>query len=360
MLEDLPVFGVCGYSGSGKTTLLETVVSRLVQRGFQVAVVKHDVHGIERDKPDKDSDRLFCVGADVAVHGPGETLTRFHHSDDCPLETTINRLVPRCDLVLLEGFKNWRGRKAWLLQPGEPAPPAHIGPCEPILPRESDRAAILEATLTRFVVEQSDRTPVYGCVLVGGASRRMGQAKHLLTRADGTGETWLHRTIQILQPCCQQVVLAGCAEIPEDLRHLPRLPDSPGVNGPLAGLLSAMRWAPRVGWLLTACDMPRLNTEAVRWLLARRSPGVWAVVPRHPWSGRVEPLLAWYDFRSRLLIESIAATNQSPGLGQVARHPKIHSVPIPAALAHAWNDADTPEAAAPFVGNVLRNVETPT
>ena len=359
MRENLPVFGVCGYSGSGKTTLLETVVPRLDQRGLQVVVVKHDVHGIECDKPAKDSDRLFCVGADVAVHGPREMLARFHHTEDWPLEATIEHLVPRCDLVLLEGFKHWRGRKAWLLQPGESAPPAHIGPCEPILPREADRPAILEAALTRFVIEHSERTPVYGCVLVGGASRRMGRTKHLLTRADGSGETWLHRTIHILQPYCQQVVLAGSAEIPEDLRRLPHLPDSPGVSGPLAGLLPAMRWAPRVGWLLTACDMPGLNTEAARWLLAGRSPGVWAVVPQHPWSGRVEPLLAWYDFRSRPLLESIAATDQNPGLCRVVRHPKVRSVPIPTAFADAWNDADTPQAAAPFVGNVLGNVETP-
>lgn len=345
MNEERPVFGVCGYSGSGKTTLLERVVPRLVQRGLSVAVVKHDVHGIDRDPSSKDSDRLFRVGADVVVHGPGETLARTSPVGDTSLEATLDRLLPRYDLVLLEGFKHWPGRKAWLLKHDEAAPPTDIRPCDPILPWETNRPEILEEALVRFLREQVERAPVFACVLIGGASKRMGRPKHLLPLDDGIGETWLHRTVRVLQPFCQQVVLSGRGEIPSDLRHLPHLPDSPGVHGPLAGLLSVMRWAPRADWLLSACDLPFLSPDAVAWLLSQRRPGVWAAIPRVSERRPVEPLLAWYGFRCRDIIEALARAAR-PALRDVAKHPKCRAIVVPSAIAHVWQDVDTPGDAA--------------
>jgi len=345
MDKERPVFAVCGYSGSGKTTLLERVLPRLIQRGLSVAVVKHDVHGIDRDPSSKDSDRLFRVGADVVVHGPGETLARTSHVRDTSLEATLDCLLPRYDLVLLEGFKHWSGRKAWLLRNDETAPPTDIGPCDPILRWEMDRTEILEGALVRFLREQVERAPVFACVLIGGASKRMGRAKHLLPLDDGTGETWLHRSVRVLQPFCQQVVLSGRGEIPSDLRHLPHLPDSPGVNGPLAGLLSAMRWAPRADWLLSACDLPFLSPEAVAWLLTQRRPGVWAAMPRVSERRPLEPLLAWYGFRCRDIIDLLAAA-ETPALRHVVKHPKCRAVVVPSVLVRAWRDVDTPEGAA--------------
>ena len=73
----LPVFGVCGWSGSGKTTLIEAVLPKLLARNLKVAVVKHDVHAIDVDRPGKDSDRFFQAGADVYLQG-NEELSRRH------------------------------------------------------------------------------------------------------------------------------------------------------------------------------------------------------------------------------------------------------------------------------------------
>lgn len=344
MFDSLPVFGVCGYSGSGKTTLLARILPRLVRRGLRVAVVKHDVHGIDRDCPDKDSDRLFLAGADVIVRGPGESLSRSLHQEDASLEWELDRLAARYDLILLEGFKRLPCRKTWLLGRDEHSPPDDLGPFDPILPWAADRDSVLENVLLQFVSERSRTAPVFGCVLIGGRSTRMGCPKHLLPDADGAGRTWLHRTVSALEACCSQVVLAGRGDVPEDLRYLPHLPDSPGTKGPTAGLLAAMRWAPRATWLLTACDLPLLSRQAVSWVLSQRRPGVWALLPRVLEGGAVEPLLAWYDFRCRKAIESIAAWSHS-GLREISRHPKSRIVKVPVELVDAWKDADTPEAA---------------
>ena len=71
-----PVLAVCGFSGAGKTTLLESAIPRLIERGLTVAVVKHDAHGFEVDRPGKDSDRLFRAGATITLSGQQEQFER--------------------------------------------------------------------------------------------------------------------------------------------------------------------------------------------------------------------------------------------------------------------------------------------
>jgi len=56
-----------GKSDVGKTTVLEKVVRELKKRGYRVAVVKHDIHGFEIDRPGKDTWRFAQAGSDVVV-----------------------------------------------------------------------------------------------------------------------------------------------------------------------------------------------------------------------------------------------------------------------------------------------------
>jgi molybdopterin-guanine dinucleotide biosynthesis protein A len=110
----------------------------------------------------------------------------------------------------------------------------------------------------------------------------------------------------------------------------------------MAGLLAAMRWAPRASWLVSACDLPGLRLEALEWLLSTRAPGVWATLPRLPGRQGVEPLLAHYDFRALGPLEALAAQGRySPSL--LADHPKVASPGPPADLAPAWENVNTPD-----------------
>src|SRR3972149_4034102 len=279
MFNDLPIFGICGWSGSGKTTLLESILPLLSERGLRVVVVKHDVHGITPETPDKDSERLFRAGADVIVHGPGGSLSRCSACDEVQLETQLSRLAEQYDLILIEGYKHAPWPKVWLTKSDESAPLQGISNLVGILPWDTDRTAALTAILDDFLQKMLNCTPIFGCVLIGGKSTRMGTPKHLLPCADGTRQTWLHRTVSLLQKVCQKVVLAGAGTVPDDLQQLPHMVDAMETEGPMAGLLAAMRWAPRASWLLTACDLPNLSCDALKWLAAQRRPGVWAVLP---------------------------------------------------------------------------------
>jgi molybdopterin-guanine dinucleotide biosynthesis protein A len=165
----------------------------------------------------------------------------------------------------------------------------------------------------------------------------MGTPKHLLQE---NGRTWLEQSVETLGKQVDRVVISGNGELPKSLQHLDRIPDVPGVEGPLAGILSVMRWAPSVSWLIAACDMPRLQREALKWLLDQRSPGVWAVLPDLHGTGRVEPLLAYYDFRSRLLLEEFAAQKQSK-LNMLAENPRVRNSRPPVVLHESWKNINT-------------------
>ncbi len=74
--------------------------------------------------------------------------------------------------------------------------------------------------------------------------------EHLIKRENGL--TWLENTVELLTPFTEQVVLSGAGEVPSSLDSLVRLADVPDVQGPLTGILAAMRWHPDACWLLLA------------------------------------------------------------------------------------------------------------
>ena len=195
------------------------------------------------------------------------------------------------------------------------------------------------AQLVKKLDELVLRTPVWGCVLIGGKSSRMGRPKHLIK--DKQGGTWLENTIALLQPLVDGIVVSGRGVLPESLTDTVRLADIPGVVGPLTGVLAAGRWQPTVTWLVVACDMPNISEEAVRWLLAERRAGCWGRVPMLAESDYCEPLFAWYDVRSfQLFEEQLLAGNLR--IGEIARHRRIDNPVIPEVLRYAWSNVNTP------------------
>ncbi|MDK9708423.1 MAG: molybdenum cofactor guanylyltransferase [Desulforhopalus sp.] len=201
----------------------------------------------------------------------------------------------------------------------------------------------LPSLLSRFLEKLSEcclRTPVWACVLIGGKSSRMGRPKHLIK--DKEGRTWLENTIATLRPLVDGIVVSGGGVLPESLADTLRLPDIPGVSGPLTGILAAGRWQPLVSWLLVACDMPQVSAEAVTWLLADRRPGCWGRVPKFAGNKRLEPLLAWYDFRSMLLFEEQLYT-RNLRIGESAGDSRIDHPVISEELCRSWENINTPE-----------------
>lgn len=188
----------------------------------------------------------------------------------------------------------------------------------------------------------SSQVPVWACILIGGRSSRMGQPKHLLKGQDGGGESWLERTLRLVQPKVTGLVVSGKGELPKTLTGVQRIADIPGVAGPLTGVLSAMRWQPGVSWLVIACDMPFISDGALDWLLSGRRPGCWGRIPRLVDADFCEPLFAWYDGRCSHLLEQQLLTGNLR-VGKIAFHIKIDNPIIPDRLRTSWQNINTPE-----------------
>jgi len=204
---------------------------------------------------------------------------------------------------------------------------------------EQDMQASLSALYT-WLGRCTAATPARGCVLIGGRSSRMGQPKHLLPAGDG--RTWLERTVSCIIPFVSDCLLSGRGEIPASCAGLTRVDDLPGVCGPLAGIGAVLRYEPPTSWVISACDMPDLDGQAVEWLLTQRQPGRVAVIPRNPLSGRSEPLLAWYDFRCLPLVEQLVA-DETARVSALCGLPGVWEPAIPDRLVNSWRNVNRAE-----------------
>lgn len=120
----MKVFGIAGHSGMGKTTLLERLVPELRARSLAVSLIKHSHKAIEIDRPGKDSYRLREAGCrEVLLLGDGRwaLMHELRGDPEPPLPYLLSRLQ-RCDVVLVEGFKNGEFPKleVWREEVGKP------------------------------------------------------------------------------------------------------------------------------------------------------------------------------------------------------------------------------------------------
>lgn len=130
-------------------------------------------------------------------------------------------------------------------------------------------------------------------VLAGGQSRRMGQDKGLL---DYHGKPQRDYLFEQLQPLCRNVYMSirpgQEGALPQGM---PYILDENQYRGPFNGLLSAHRTFPEVAWLVVACDLPLMDTKALRYLIDRRDPQALATAFATHKSGLPEPLAAIWE-----------------------------------------------------------------
>lgn len=118
---------------------------------------------------------------------------------------------------------------------------------------------------------------IFGAVLAGGASRRMGRDKALV---EVVGAPMIRRVATALRPAVDLLIVAGRAD---QIEGLPGVPDPvPGQSGPLAGVAAATDWSFREGGpesmvVAVAVDHPFVRTATLRELLALS--GDEAVIP---------------------------------------------------------------------------------
>lgn len=101
-----PIVSIVGLSSVGKTTLLERLIPELKKRSYRVAIIKHDVHGFDMDKPGKDSWRFTQAGSDIMMLSSPDKLALIRKVDhDSTLQELARLVGDSADIILTEGFK---------------------------------------------------------------------------------------------------------------------------------------------------------------------------------------------------------------------------------------------------------------
>lgn len=195
-------------------------------------------------------------------------------------------------------------------------------------------------------------TPLYGLVLAGGRSTRMGTDKAALVHPDG--RPLACRGVGLLSMDCSHVYvsLRHDQELPPMIWenpyvHIVRDPDGPG-QGPLGGIVAAMRAAPGADWLVIACDLPRLDVPTLGHLVSSRLPDELFLCYRSEFDGLPEPLCGYYAARSIPILEqALAGGIRCPRKILIQNHCRLLEPVTPHALDNANTPADWKSATLP-------------
>ncbi len=134
---------------------------------------------------------------------------------------------------------------------------------------------------------------LYGLVLSGGKSTRMGADKSVISYHGKPQREYLY---DLLNQSCEETfvslredqegALPSCIKTIVDLNE---------YKGPYNGLLSAHKKYPKVAWLVLACDLPLMDLEALQELIAARNPEKMATAFALKENPLPEPLCAIWE-----------------------------------------------------------------
>ena len=139
----------------------------------------------------------------------------------------------------------------------------------------------------------ANQSKLFGLVLSGGASTRMGEDKGLV---DYHGLPQREYLYQLLKGLCDDVFLSvqekQLDEVPSGLKTIL---DQDKFKGPFNGILSAYEAHKDVAWLVLACDLPFMNSEALQHLIEIRNPKKDATAFFNQEMGQPEPLACIWE-----------------------------------------------------------------
>lgn len=154
--------------------------------------------------------------------------------------------------------------------------------------------------------------PLNGLVLSGGASTRMKTDK---ARLLVNGQTWLARAVELVTPVTGDTFVSirgsqvddplrkafkTLIDLPVDAHqntsvHSPDVSEPKPIQGPLAGILTALHAQPECAWLVIAVDLPYLDASTLQFLIAQRDPSQLATAFISEHDQLPEPLCAIYE-----------------------------------------------------------------
>ncbi|MCC6795791.1 MAG: NTP transferase domain-containing protein [Candidatus Hydrogenedentes bacterium] len=214
----------------------------------------------------------------------------------------------------------------------------------PVLPPSApyfaeNQTLALQRQIEQHFAEAIAATPVYGLILTGGRSSRMGEDKGAL---EYHGRSQAEFCYDLLSSICDQTFLSLRSEqsADEPYARFPQILDTLLGYGPIGGIISALKAHPHAAWLVLACDLPYVSRGTIENLLANRNPYKLATAYTSANDGFPEPLCAVYEPKSLFrLINFLALGYHCPRKVLINSDTWLLELPDSTAL----DNANTPE-----------------
>jgi molybdopterin-guanine dinucleotide biosynthesis protein A len=146
----------------------------------------------------------------------------------------------------------------------------------------------------------SNDNQLFGLVLIGGKSARMGTDKSLIVYHNDP--QYLH-VYKLLSKYCSKVFVSCNKEQYENLnKELPCILDELNDEGPLTGIKTAFT-SFTTSWLVAPCDMPFIDDKSIEGLIHNRASGYEAVCYKNK-SGFINPLFGVWEISCSKLLKS--------------------------------------------------------
>ncbi|MFH6605041.1 NTP transferase domain-containing protein [Maribacter algicola] len=134
---------------------------------------------------------------------------------------------------------------------------------------------------------------LYGLVLSGGKSTRMGSDKGLIAYHGIPQREYLY---QLLGEVCERTYISLRKEQEAQVPFgYATLTDKDRFRGPFNGILSAHERHPEAAWLVLACDLPLIDLPSLEQLVQERDSGKFATAFANKENPLPEPLCAIWE-----------------------------------------------------------------
>jgi molybdopterin-guanine dinucleotide biosynthesis protein A len=192
------------------------------------------------------------------------------------------------------------------------------------------------------ISKEENKPQLYGLVLAGGKSMRMGHDKSVIK---WHGVEQRYYMAGLLKNICSEVFISCRPDQQIEIDHAyPTIPDSCTGSGPMTGILSAFKAYPDAAWLVTACDLPLLDMPTLQYLLDNRNTTKVATTFESPFDGLPEPLITiWEPAAYEVLLSFLANDFTCPRKVLIRNNERVKMLKAP--NSDALMNANTPEDA---------------
>ncbi len=137
---------------------------------------------------------------------------------------------------------------------------------------------------------------LYGLVLSGGKSTRMGKDKGQIAYHGMPQREYLYH---LLGKVCEKTYMSIRKEQEEEIKAgFNSITDQDKYRGPFNGLLSAHSQFPDVAWLVLACDLPLMDLSSLQQLILARDSSRMATAFAQKENPLPEPLCAIWELEA--------------------------------------------------------------